>query len=121
MNLNSPDRPTLNGRPCFLSGNAIIPRLEFWPLASGLVEVTCFLPVDKWAFSMTRYHVTLKEKDLIPLLHHFTLDPESTLETLYAHDSHKPLLRERASRQSREPTIAPCLDALLELADDDDD
>lgn len=95
--LHAPSRPTLNHRPCFLSGMTVIPRLEVWPINGDddFTYISAFLPLANEKTWIARHFECLVEIDSVPdIIRNFRRDPEGTLEELFKDCNGKPQLRE---------------------------
>ena len=105
--INSPDRQTIGHRPCFESGNCVIPPLSVWPLANGLVRVDIMLPIEGASYVSRYFERDVPPETLPTLLADYFADPEGMLEALFANERTPPQLRKREPRSRPVGTVTP--------------
>ncbi len=94
MKLHDPQRPTLNGRLCYLNGWTVIQPLSVWPHPDGGVELSVMLPIQGEGFAAKWFRSWIPSHSLlIRQLEYFENNPELTLENIFAADPFKPNLR----------------------------
>lgn len=86
MNLYDENRPKLpNGRRCWQRNHIYIPDLNIFPLESGDVEISIFLPLKEENFISKRFSIILDPQYLPSFLKNFTNDPEEICEFYFKH------------------------------------
>ena len=114
--LQSPSRPTLNHRPTYLNGHTVIAPLGIWPLASGMVEVSAFLPMQGEGISVAgRFERVVHPHELGDLITQFGADPEGFLEDFFAGEKRPPALRLREKAQAPKLLSLSLLSQLLDV------
>lgn len=83
MKLYDLQRPTMGGRPCFLSGKAVVPYPEFYPKLDGGIQIRCMLPVIGEPNGAKWFSGEIELGDVVSFLHHMLLDPEQTFSELF--------------------------------------
>jgi len=84
MNLFDPNRPKLpNSRPTWVRDHIVIGNLEIFPLESGLLEISIWLPIRDQTFASMRFTKTLEPIALHGFIQNFINDPEETCEFFF--------------------------------------
>ena len=80
MTFNDPKRPRIVGRPAFISGGAVLPRLYILPLSSETFEIGVLLRSPN-ATTYSWHSKEVGETWLLAILKCYFADPESCLES----------------------------------------
>jgi hypothetical protein len=95
MNLHHPLRPiSADGRPAWLSGHVPVKPLEIWPLPSGQVKLSIWLPLKSKIFASSQFELEADLDQLPSLIQEFESDPEAFCEKHFSDDYCQPELRE---------------------------